>query len=130
MPARRVGDRLVELIESAINDAALGDEYWYEILPVSGSSPGGLVLAYKVVFGVRAPLLNGAPILAAFAQPIGVQQIINPGGEELLRTSVQAVIPALRAKFDQAKMQLLKPQQHVTLPPPGPPQRQQPPSPN
>jgi hypothetical protein len=128
--ARRVGDRLIELIESALNDAALGDEYWYEILPISGTSPAGIVLAYKVVFGVRSPLLNGAPILAAFAQPLAAHQIINPGGEQFIRTSVQAVVPALRAKFDQAKTQILKPQQGVTLPRPGAPAAQQPPSPN
>ncbi|MCW2904465.1 MAG: hypothetical protein JWO67_6730 [Streptosporangiaceae bacterium] len=130
MPARNVGDHLADIIESAINDAALGDEYWWEILPASGTSPAGIVLAYNVVFGVRGPLLNSAPILAKFAQPLMAHQIINPAGEELIRTSVQAVIPALRAKFDEAKAQLLKPQRGVSLPQAGGPAPQQPPSPN
>lgn len=133
MTARNAGQRLAEIVESAIEGAAMGDEYWWDIAPMVGTDAGGVVLAYKVVIGVRNPTLTGRPILATFKQPIHSAQIVNPAGEALIRTAVQAALPQLQAKFRELREQLARPKQATRIPQAGMnlgQLGQQPPAPN
>jgi hypothetical protein len=95
MTAVHIGDQLDAWVAKAINDGAMGEEFWHDHAGSTVMGPVGPSLRYTVIITMKNPLLGQGPLIMPFTVPIGAMR------EDAVRLGVHNAMGQLRELHKQ-----------------------------